>query len=93
VSEERRLGWGKSVEDKLQEAQCGAGGPGRQHRIMTPRMVTSRHRFNIPVVSTYNTVCPRARVLPYEVIEGEAWAWGRSWSYGGEDFMAWGRIG
>jgi hypothetical protein len=35
VSEERRLGWGKSVEDELQEAQCGAGGPGRQHRIMS----------------------------------------------------------
>jgi hypothetical protein len=36
-----------------------------------------------PLVSTYNTVHLRAHVLPHEVIEGEAWAWGRAWSYGG----------
>jgi hypothetical protein len=48
VSEGRWLGWGKSVEDELQDAQCGAGGPGPQHPITTPRMVTSSHRFNSP---------------------------------------------
>jgi hypothetical protein len=70
VSERRRLGWGKSVEDELQDAQFGAGGSGRQHPITMRRMATSSHRFNSPILSTYSTMRPRSRVLPHEVIEG-----------------------